>query len=232
MPVLPVLYLFLWSYAPVHILIDPGHGGTNLGAIAVDGTPEKHLTLDLALRLEKALLAYPVKTAMTRRTDEYLSLTRRTEMVRNLKPNCFVSLHFNASPLKNRTGIEIFFPETDRTRTPGTSLAVPEDAGIFASRYVSLLEQRSLATGSRNLARRLAWRLDAAGWRIAQVAPAVFDVITENNTRSILFEGGFLDHKSEGSRVLQENYRERLALALAASLAQFCSEPLESQLTW
>jgi N-acetylmuramoyl-L-alanine amidase len=228
----PFWFSLWFFFQPVTILIDPGHGGTNLGAQAVDGSWEKTLTLDLALRLEKALNVYPVRTELTRRTDEHLSLWRRTELVRQVRPACFVSLHFNASPLKNRTGVELFFPRADLVKSPGARLTVPVEDSLLAESYLARMQQETWSTGSRNLVRRLAWRLDAAGHRVVQVAPAAFDVITTTDTRALLLEGGFLDHEKEGWKVLDPAYRERLARDLAVTLAALCTEPVGTPVTW
>ncbi|MBU1241841.1 N-acetylmuramoyl-L-alanine amidase [Myxococcota bacterium] len=228
----PVWFSLLYLFQPVTILIDAGHGGTNLGAEAVDGTWEKVLTLDLAQRLERALSAYPVRTEMTRRQDVHVGLWRRAEMVRQLRPACFVSLHFNASPLKSRTGLELYFPREDLAKSPGARLRAPADGSLVVEGYLSRMQRETWSIGSRNLARRLAWRLDAAGFRVAQVAPAAFDVITATDTRALLVEGGFIDHEKEGWKILEPAYREQLAVNLARQLATLCMEPVENQITW
>ncbi len=237
----PLFFSLWYLFAPVTILVDAGHGGTNYGAQAVDGTWEKTLTLDLALRLERALAGYPVRVEQIRRTDEYVSLWRRAQRVRELRPACFVSLHFNASPLKNRTGVEVYYPRGDLARDPAARPGgdappgdgnPPWDGSPLVDGYLARLQREALGVGSRNLARRLAWRLDAAGHKVVQVAPAAFDVITTTGTRALLVEGGFLDHETEGPRILDPAHRERLAVALARQLATLCTEPLERQINW
>jgi len=228
----PVWFSLWYFFQPVTVLIDAGHGGTNFGAQAVDGSWEKDLTLDLALRLEKALNVYPVRTEMTRRTDVHLGLWRRAEIVRQQRPACFVSLHFNASPLKNRTGVELYFPREDLAKTPGTRLTVPGNDSVLVGSYLSRMQKETWTLGSRNLVRRLAWRLDAAGHRVVQVAPAAFDVLIATDTRAVLVEGGFLDHETEGLKIADPAYRERLARTLAAQLAILCAEPVDASVTW
>jgi N-acetylmuramoyl-L-alanine amidase len=80
------------------ILIDPGHGGEELGAIALDGTPEKDLNLRAAKQLNKVLRDAGVTATVTRHVDKDLSLTERLEKVRQLKPHVVLSLHHNALP--------------------------------------------------------------------------------------------------------------------------------------
>jgi N-acetylmuramoyl-L-alanine amidase len=169
---------------------------------------------------------------MTRREDVHVGLWRRAELVRQIRPACFVSLHFNASPLKNRTGLELYFPRKDLAMSPGARLRAPTDGGLLVEGYLSGLQRETWSVGSRNLARRLAWRLDAAGFKVAQVAPAAFDVITATDTRALLVEGGFIDHETEGWKVLETAYLDRLAANLARQLAALCTEPVDDQITW
>jgi N-acetylmuramoyl-L-alanine amidase len=80
------------------ILIDPGHGGEELGAIALDGTPEKDLNLRAAKQLNKVLRDAGVTATVTRHVDKDLTLSERLEKVRQLKPHVVLSLHHNALP--------------------------------------------------------------------------------------------------------------------------------------
>ncbi len=230
---LAIWWFSMWHFVmPVDVLIDPGHGGTNYGARALDGTWEKELTLDLALRLEKALNGLSIRTELTRRTDEAVSLWKRAEMARRLRPACFVSLHFNASVLANRSGVEIYHPKEELSASAQALSRVREGQELLVGHYLAQLQRSTWARGSRNLARKLAWRLDADGFRVVQVAPAAFDVITTPDTRAILLEAAFLDHESEGRRALEAQYRENLAQRLAVHLAKLCTAPAEESLTW
>ena len=76
------------------IAIDPGHGGTDPGAIA-NGIYEKELNLDVALRVEKLLKQKGIEVVMTRRTDVYPTLSQRVDMAVNSKADTFVSIHAN-----------------------------------------------------------------------------------------------------------------------------------------
>lgn len=227
---LAIGWFSLWQLmVPLSVLIDPGHGGTNYGACAVDGTWEKELTLDLALRLEKALIELSVRTDLTRRTDTAVSLWRRSEMARQLRPTCFVSLHFNASVLKNRSGLEIYYPREDRVLSADFLTHIRKEPNLLVGSYLAHMQQTAYARGSRNIARRLAWRLSADGFRVMQVTSATFDVLTTPDTRAILVEAGFLDHETEGKRVLEEEYRENLARRFAHHLAKLCTAAPEER---
>ncbi len=116
--------------------------------------------------------------------------------------------------------------------SPGARLRAPTEGGLLVEGYLSRMQREAWSVGSHNLARRLAWRLDAAGFKVAQVAPAAFDVITATDTRALLVEGGFIDHETEGRKILEAAYLDRLAANLARQLATLCTEPVDDQITW
>lgn len=79
------------------IVIDPGHGGWSTGAIAVDGTPEKVLNLQIADKLKIKLQSEGYTVAMTRDDDSYVSLEDRAKISNDLNADLFISIHNNAS---------------------------------------------------------------------------------------------------------------------------------------
>lgn len=79
------------------IVIDPGHGGWSSGAIAVDGTPEKILNLEIADKLKAKLQAQGYTVVMTRDDDSYVSLQDRVKIANDIKADMFISIHNNAS---------------------------------------------------------------------------------------------------------------------------------------
>ena len=76
------------------VVLDPGHGGRDDGA-RNGGLVEKHLTLDVALRLEKVLQEFGFPTLLTRRDDTYKRLSERTAVGNQVANSIFVSIHFN-----------------------------------------------------------------------------------------------------------------------------------------
>ncbi|MEM0970546.1 MAG: N-acetylmuramoyl-L-alanine amidase [Verrucomicrobiota bacterium] len=90
------------------VVLDAGHGGLDAGATWFE-IQEKHLTLDLANRLDVLLKERGVKTVLTRKTDEAVSLSNRA-MIANRYPGAiFVSVHFNAHFVSTTTGIETYY---------------------------------------------------------------------------------------------------------------------------
>jgi N-acetylmuramoyl-L-alanine amidase len=90
------------------VVIDPGHGGSDPGANAY-GLLEKHLTLDLAFRLEELLLAAGIAVELTRREDVFVSLEDRAALANEVSGTVFVSLHFNGHADRSISGIETLY---------------------------------------------------------------------------------------------------------------------------
>ncbi len=95
------------------VVIDPGHGGHDSGAISLDGKlKEKDVVLDVALRLEKRINGeYPdVKVICTRRKDEFIPLDRRADIANKNKADLFISVHVNSVPKTSKapSGCETF----------------------------------------------------------------------------------------------------------------------------
>jgi N-acetylmuramoyl-L-alanine amidase len=90
------------------VVIDAGHGGKDKGAFR-SGVRESHLTLQTAQRLEKLLKRKGLKTAMTRRSDVFVSLGSRVAIANRHRSAVFVSIHFNACTDSRYRGVETFY---------------------------------------------------------------------------------------------------------------------------
>ncbi len=97
-----------WGWSFDTVVIDPGHGGIDPGSEWF-GVQEKHLTLDLGLRMEQILKDRGFETVMTRRTDVYVELGRRAEIANRYPDAVFISLHFNATVSGEITGVETYY---------------------------------------------------------------------------------------------------------------------------
>ncbi len=110
-----ILLATLFAPAPAHaqfkfttVVLDAGHGGKDPGCIWYNRV-EKHLALDVAKRVETALRAKGIKTAMTRRTDIFVELDQRAKLANRFSNALFVSIHFNASKDTSKSGAEMHY---------------------------------------------------------------------------------------------------------------------------
>ncbi len=90
------------------VVIDPGHGGHDRGG-HYGKVYEKHLALDTCLRLEHYLKSSGYRTVMTRRSDTFISLPKRTEIGNRYRNSIFVSVHYNYTWKRHVSGLETFY---------------------------------------------------------------------------------------------------------------------------
>jgi N-acetylmuramoyl-L-alanine amidase len=83
------------------IVLDPGHGGSDTGALSMTGQPEKRYTLEVAKRVERKLQARGARVVMTRDSDKTVPLAARPEVANSASANIFVSFHFDSSDENN-----------------------------------------------------------------------------------------------------------------------------------
>lgn len=96
--------------AGAHVVIDPGHGGEETGAIGPSGVVEAELNLDVAGRAAAALEDMGATVALTRRDDTRVTIETRAAIARALDPLLFVSIHHNGGPTRtsNRPGVQVY----------------------------------------------------------------------------------------------------------------------------
>lgn len=90
------------------IVIDPGHGGKDPGAIGLGGTMEKDIVLDVGKRVAALLKLHPVSLKMTRTTDEFIELKKRCTMSNAWRATTFISLHCNSNPSRKLRGYQLY----------------------------------------------------------------------------------------------------------------------------
>lgn len=200
------------------IVIDAGHGGSNLGTKSVvDGSFEKEFSLDWARRLAPILETNGWKVFLTRTSDVDMSLSNRVSFADLYKANLFVSLHFNAAPSPadhEEAGIETFcvtptgMPSTlKRDYEDDATLVFPNNRFDAENLQYAIQVQRSL--------------LKISGAKDHGVRRARFmTVLRGQNCPAILVEGGYLSNPREARRIADPNYRQKLAEAVAAALVE------------
>lgn len=185
------------------VVVDPGHGGNDDGA-KCHGLAEKTLTLDIGLRVDRALRKLGYRTILTRSDDRYVSLAERVAVANAVEGDAvFVSIHFNQASGKDTEGIETFYA---RTKTPP-----PTDwtwVGLF-SRSGALDTGETLAASVQLAA------TDSTGARNRGIRAR--DLYVTRNTRipAILIEGGFITNVMEAHLLKEDGYADRLAQAIA-----------------
>ena len=97
------------SYAKI-IYLDPGHGGSDPGAVGSDGTQEDDLNLSVALSCRSKLNSYGFTVYMTRTSDTTVSLNERCSQANNSSATAYISIHQNSATNTSASGCEIYYP--------------------------------------------------------------------------------------------------------------------------
>ena len=223
------------------IVIDPGHGGANVGAPGRSAVYEKQVTLAVARRLRQLLTAQGYRVVMTREDDRYLTLRERVRRANAAQPLLFLSLHANASPDHSQRGIETFILDravaevearrlAQRAAEPGPqtpparSGAGDESAGAVAAMLLDISASHWLRESAR-LGKALQDSLVALRGAVDRgLRQADHDVLSGVQAPAVLVELGFIDHVVEGPLLLEPAIQDQLALALLAGVQRYLGE--------
>jgi N-acetylmuramoyl-L-alanine amidase len=219
------------------VAVDPGHGGSNLGAATLSPPlHEKHVTLDIARRLQRQLgRDKGVRVVLCRNKDVMVPLRTRVRCGNDAQADLFLSLHANASPEGPKRGTQRGFelyvlPMADVDVDAALAAAgAPDDASaVWAAHSVRASVALAVDAG-----RRVAWRLgDALGVdrdRGIKQQGASLDVLQGLRVPGLLVEVGFLDHPEEGQLLVSEAGREKIALALALAIGDLRARKARGQ---
>ena len=214
------------------IVLDPGHGGKDPGAIGVGGAAEKDLVLGVAKKLARKLRAeLGVKVVLTRSDDRYVPLEDRTALANGEDADLFISLHMNASPNVEARGVETYYLD-NTTDEAAIRLAARENR--TSRRNISDLQfilsdmmQNVKLEDSITLAHRLQGALVGGMSRIMAdvkdlgVKKALFHVLVGARMPSVLVEMFFITHRIEGAAMGQERYQDAMVDALYQGIEKY-----------
>ena len=203
------------------IVIDPGHGGHDPGAMG-KGVTEAELVLDVALRLEKLLQKLPgLDVVLTRRTDDFVSLQERTAIANREGADLFLSIHANASESGQARGVETYFLNfannlsaaavaARENAASGQAMGALPDIVKAIALNNKLDESRDLATFVQ---RSMIERLRGANKSVKDlgVKQAPFVVLIGAAMPSVLAEVSFVTNAQDAKLLRSSPYRQRIA---------------------
>lgn len=215
------------------IVIDPGHGGVDPGAIGANGTFEKHIALSMAKELKKLLEGtgrYEVR--LTRDNDTYLRLYQRVDFARSQNADLFISLHADSIGKAGVRGASIYTLSEKASDAQTASLAERENkADIIAGTDLSHedaqvanilidLAMRDTMNQSKFFANTIADKMQNHSLKLLESPHryAGFAVLKAPDVPSVLIELGFMSNKSEAQMLASPEYRRKIAEALASSI--------------
>lgn len=217
------------------VVIDPGHGGKDPGAIGPGGLREKDVVLKIAKKLERKLKReLGLETILTRRDDTFIPLDERTAIANTQKADLFVSIHANANRRRGARGIETYVLNF-ATDEESIELAARENAVSTKKlsdlqyilydlmRTAKIGESRTLAEHTqKSIYRRLSHKY--SGVRNLGVKEAPFYVLIGANMPCILVEVSFISNRQEERRLKDDRYLDELADGIMEGIAKYMKE--------
>ncbi len=214
------------------IVLDPGHGGKDPGAIGKLSTLEKNLNLDIAKRLKRKLEKSGYRVLLTREDDRFVPLTERTNFANRNNADLFISIHCNASRDNPRAiGFETYFlsearTDLERAQALKENRSLLSEENPFLSSELGLilsdLAQQEFLKESEELACCIQDMADAyLGLQNRGVRQAGFYVLRGALMPAVLVECGFLSNKREEKLLRNEKTRERISEAIFRGIKRF-----------
>ena len=225
---------------PRLLMIDPGHGGRDPGAIGISGTHEKDVTLDVARRMADALSGKPGITArLTRDEDVFLPLEERARIGREAHADLFLSVHADSAPNRAARGLSVYTLSEKASDDFSKLLADHENEADLmggmdlppADKDVTAILFDLTARRTRNTAQHAkANFVQAMGrnWRLLErpMRAANFAVLRAPDVPSMLVETGFLSNPKDEEILRQPMQRMKIAQLMAKDLAAILDSPL------
>lgn len=224
---------------PRLIMIDPGHGGHDPGAIGKHGTYEKDVTLDISRRLVENLnQGGNVLAKLTRRTDVFLPLKERVNIAREARADLFISIHADSAPTQAARGLSAYSLSEKGTDKFARELAdrensVDEIGGVDLKGTepdVAAILMDLTARHTRNAAlkaKKQIVRGMRGKWQLLDnpMRAANFAVLRAPDIPSILLETGFLSSIKDEALLRDAAQRQRIAGLLSKEMTSLLSSP-------
>jgi N-acetylmuramoyl-L-alanine amidase len=220
------------------VVLDPGHGGRDTGAVGSGGTMEKDLTLAIAKRARTKLLrAEGLDVVLTRETDVFVPLAGRVALANARQADLFVSIHLNAAPSRHATGTETYFlsavASDDAARASAEfenrSLALEEARADAAPADLAFilgdLARSASIRESEDFAAALQDRFGAEAPSVRGVNRGVkqapFYVLVGAEMPAVLTEVGFVSNPQQEKALRSARVQDEIAEAIARSILAY-----------
>ena len=185
----------------VTIMIDPGHGGHDIGtqSISKPRYQEKSLNLVTAKFVVDYLQQLGYRVLITRDKDHFVSLEKRANMANEQKPTLFVSIHYNSAPSAEAQGVEVFFYQAKETK----------ERTLKSKRLAQAVLKNVLAETKA---------------KSRGVKHGNYLVIRQTNMPAILVEGGFVTNEAELQNLKDPTYLKRLAWGIVRGIEEYLNK--------
>jgi N-acetylmuramoyl-L-alanine amidase len=215
------------------IVIDPGHGGKEVGAVGAEGLLEKDLTLALSQKLAEALSKrVGARVVLTREDDSLVSLDQRTALANQYKADLFLSVHLNAAVVKDAKGSETYFLSLEASdelarraaeteNASASSAAAPDPSSDLKLILWDLAQQAYLDESSR-FAQAVQEEMNAAtGVGNRGVKQAPFKVLVGATMPAALVEVGFISNPEEEEKLQTDSFQNLMVDAIVRAVQRY-----------
>lgn len=221
------------------VVLDPGHGGEDPGAIGPSGIREKDVVLKIARATKKLLDAQGgVKTYLTRNEDVFIPLSVRVAKARKLKADLFISIHADAFSSPNPRGSSVFaLSRQGATSSAAKFLAQSQNEAdliggvkvktgdVYLDQTILDLTQTATTSNSLKLGKQILRELGKVNTlHKAQVEQAGFAVLKAPDIPSILVETAFISNPTEESLLKTVDFQRKIARALNSGVKQYFAQ--------
>lgn len=239
------------STKPLHVLVDPGHGGADQGATR-GSVKESKISMQVAEQLQKMLEADPAfQVSLTRTSDKFVSLKNRVELIEKNKADLFLSIHANSSTDRRAKGVEFYFQNhlpadeetlflaanenrmesekrTEDNASAENRMADLNDQPTKKNDVLAILEdlkRQTRMTSSLKLSDRLlsAWSKSTPHKHFDSnvIRQAPFYVVAKATVPSVLVELGFITNPKEAERLVDAQYQKSVAERIYQGLRDY-----------
>jgi N-acetylmuramoyl-L-alanine amidase len=223
------------------IVLDAGHGGNDPGAVGPTGLMEKELVLDVTRRAAKLVEErLGIRVLLTRDADAFVPLPDRTSFANRARADLFVSIHANAHGQSMTDGVETYFLSSEATDSEARQVAALENGVVGLESPPG--RGGAMGGAMKDIVRTILWDLAQSEFQTesSRLAEIVHDSMTRSlriGTRgvkqagfyvlggaampAILIEVGFVTNPKEERRLRDPRYRDEIARAIVAGLAEY-----------
>jgi N-acetylmuramoyl-L-alanine amidase len=219
------------------IVIDPGHGGRDSGAVGRSRNYEKNVVLGVSKYLKNALEKEGFTVYLTRSRDKFVKLDRRTKYANKKNADMFISIHANAarkSRARKAHGVETYFLSPARSAR-AKRVAALENKGDMGkmgwgtkSSFLTVLNQAKITASNkmaidiqRNMLYSLRGKYGKKTIRDGGVREGPFWVLVGAQMPSVLIEVGYISHPQEGRRIATKRYQKLIASGISKGVKSY-----------
>ena len=200
------------------VVIDPGHGGTDVGCESLNGIREKDVVLDVAKRIQKICQNNNIRVLLTRKDDKTYRPSQRTRIIDQQSSSLFLSLHCNASFSDKISGMDIWINnQNGQIRVSNDKKSDVDQNGIF---FRPLLQDDHLEK-SRRFAKILQAQLVGQSRRPIKIRENPLAILSNIYMPALLLELGYLSNLDDETKLQNETKRQEISICISEAIVVF-----------